>query len=577
MPTNTPRFNLDDYDPGETGWDHSDLVNFVDEHAVATDTIANRPSSGDYDDQLFYATDQNILWGWDDSANDWTIRGGKGSSSQPLDAVYADVLYNNSETRRIVRVDGTEYVAESPTGEIGRYDSGTDAIQAAHNDLPSDGGLIKLRAGRYDITDPTASNIEFDITKPNVTVLGEGASSRIYLPDNTTETDKGKLIINVTGSGCTLENFVIDGNQQNQGNIGDAEDGHNIKVVGDDFTMRGVRSINSTGDGVELETESAPATKNATITNCQFKNNQEQDIHFHGVHNVTLSNFVATGVHDDGSISFWTDVVNNENIEISNGVIIVDPSAGMQGIRMDVQDGSGLKNKEIRLSDLYIKNGTRGIDIVGTSADGVYMKDVTVDKSRNEAGIRIRGGNHIEMKDVTVKRSQNTGILMSDFDGPLTNVWLEGVIVEDSNRGNNSEDGLALDKSGGHELDNIFIRDCDIYCDSSPLQRRGIRFGENDASTTVGEVHCTGNWVKGVDFEKIRQLYPVVRFDNENMQDALGIEPTTKWVGMEVRSDGSSWDPDTGGGGDGTAEDVRWDGSSWQEVLDYGKTLDRRN
>jgi len=63
MVDNTPRLGLNDYEPGDQNWDHSDLVNAVDERAVERGPVADRPSTGDYDDELYYATDQNILSG----------------------------------------------------------------------------------------------------------------------------------------------------------------------------------------------------------------------------------------------------------------------------------------------------------------------------------------------------------------------------------------------------------------------------------------------------------------------------------------------------------------------------------
>ena len=65
MPTPTDRLGLNTFAQGEDNWDHTDTVQEFDELAVVTDTIANRPASGDYDDELFFATDQRILYQWD--------------------------------------------------------------------------------------------------------------------------------------------------------------------------------------------------------------------------------------------------------------------------------------------------------------------------------------------------------------------------------------------------------------------------------------------------------------------------------------------------------------------------------
>jgi len=70
MPTPTERFALDTYDPGES-WDHTDTVQFLDEIAVARDTVANRPTSGTYDGEIFFATDEEIFYQWDATNTQW--------------------------------------------------------------------------------------------------------------------------------------------------------------------------------------------------------------------------------------------------------------------------------------------------------------------------------------------------------------------------------------------------------------------------------------------------------------------------------------------------------------------------
>lgn len=92
MVEKTPRLNLNNYEEGESGWDHSDTVEAVDEFAVQKGPISERPDSGNYDDELYYATDQSVLWGWDESKNDWTIRGGLGSDDQSLPKIHADLV-----------------------------------------------------------------------------------------------------------------------------------------------------------------------------------------------------------------------------------------------------------------------------------------------------------------------------------------------------------------------------------------------------------------------------------------------------------------------------------------------------
>lgn len=57
MVEKTPQLNLDNYEPGDENWDHSDTVEALDETAVVHAPIAERPAAGEYDDELFHATD----------------------------------------------------------------------------------------------------------------------------------------------------------------------------------------------------------------------------------------------------------------------------------------------------------------------------------------------------------------------------------------------------------------------------------------------------------------------------------------------------------------------------------------
>jgi len=105
MSETTDRFNLDTYNQGDENWSHTDTVELLDELAVETDTISNRPTSGSYDDELFFATDQRILYRWISGDSDWVIQAGLGTETNPID-----------ETLFISNVDASEIsVSSAPT------------------------------------------------------------------------------------------------------------------------------------------------------------------------------------------------------------------------------------------------------------------------------------------------------------------------------------------------------------------------------------------------------------------------------------------------------------------------------
>lgn len=63
-------------------WD--DLVEDQDELAIERGPIADRPSTGAYDDAMYFAVDQRTLWRWDAAASDWEAAGGLGTASDPI-------------------------------------------------------------------------------------------------------------------------------------------------------------------------------------------------------------------------------------------------------------------------------------------------------------------------------------------------------------------------------------------------------------------------------------------------------------------------------------------------------------
>lgn len=101
MVQQSPRLGLRNYSKGDTGWDHSDLVTTLDELAIERGPVADRPTSGDFDDEIYYATDQRIFWKWDDAAGNWDPVGGAGSEGTPLPAT----VYREAVSTPVVAMD----------------------------------------------------------------------------------------------------------------------------------------------------------------------------------------------------------------------------------------------------------------------------------------------------------------------------------------------------------------------------------------------------------------------------------------------------------------------------------------
>jgi len=86
----------------------NDTVEALDELAIDRGPISSRPTSGDYDDQMYYAVDQRILWRWDAGSSDWTAAGGLGVSSQRLPVTsYLDAVDVSTLAAGDVNLSGT--------------------------------------------------------------------------------------------------------------------------------------------------------------------------------------------------------------------------------------------------------------------------------------------------------------------------------------------------------------------------------------------------------------------------------------------------------------------------------------
>ena len=121
MADNTNRFGLNTYSQGDTNWDHTDTVETIDELAIERGAVADRPDSGDYDDELYLATDQQILYRWDAAATDWIVEG-VGSETDPLPKVWANEIDADSVNTESASVNGP---LDAETATVGHTQSET--------------------------------------------------------------------------------------------------------------------------------------------------------------------------------------------------------------------------------------------------------------------------------------------------------------------------------------------------------------------------------------------------------------------------------------------------------------------
>ena len=94
MADSTDRFGLDIYQAGDPNWSHTDTVQQVDKLGIARGLAADRPTTGTYDDELYYAIDQSILWRWDSTDTEWQIAAGFGTTDNPIPKIVSYGLLN---------------------------------------------------------------------------------------------------------------------------------------------------------------------------------------------------------------------------------------------------------------------------------------------------------------------------------------------------------------------------------------------------------------------------------------------------------------------------------------------------
>lgn len=203
MVTNTDRLGLGTYSQGETDWDHTDAVQLLDELAVLTDTKSNRPN-GTYNDELFFATDESILYRWDGS--NWQAVGGLGQDGSwiPIPTFFSEANAQELQGHKWANQNyqsgsGTQtdpYVLDPSilSGYHGRLNFGkgwfevdglaTDNIDWAETSPYFEGDGIRTTTVRHAADAPDTPTIQFNGSAGNfggirdMTVYGAGYSDK---------------------------------------------------------------------------------------------------------------------------------------------------------------------------------------------------------------------------------------------------------------------------------------------------------------------------------------------------------------------------------------------------------------
>lgn len=412
MVDHTPRLGLGTYEQGEQ-WDHTDAVEAIDEHAIVRGPISERPATGEYDDELYHATDQGITWRWDVASDDWVYFSGRGSAEQPVPGTshFEAVQLTHARTEKTpvwnVEAHGIE------------GDGTTEVGQAVH-DLLEDvadagGGIVYFPPGRYLLE-------RTPLIGDDTIVLGAGRSTVLVgiRPDG----ENGRALLSNMGydepgydgaSNWGVCNVRIDSpestgimpahaeNVRLERIYGDRIHYHHIDVVSSKnvvvdgyWATRGGEgesdapvqfdsqqpdtSWNSVWDGSAdaLVADDGTPTRDCTLTNFEIDpaNDPDYGVHLHRGTNegITITDGQITGCEytairadpDEQIVDLTIDRVSC--LENARGITLGEIDDGRQGLTID--------NVTIRTTDSDIAGGS---GLYAAGFDGAAISNVTVD------------------------------------------------------------------------------------------------------------------------------------------------------------------------------------------------------
>ncbi|WP_337653289.1 right-handed parallel beta-helix repeat-containing protein [Halomontanus rarus] len=305
-----------------------------------------------------------------------------------------------------------------------------ELLDAIDNNLTT-AAVLHVHGGSYECDNTFSDGGELEITTPGTTLMGDGAATEIFLRDQATATGEGSKLIEVRADDVTLADFKIDGNWQNQSmdEVFGSEpepDGHNIAIFAKNVDMSGVRSVNSTGDGVEPFSN----TENVTITNCIFRNNWEQCIHFNSCKAVTVTNCILDGEETNGLVDTYAGVdAVTEDVTMSNCIL---RNGNDHGIIVESGEGS--------VRDVTFEN----IVVADTAGRGVYVRynanavnqpeDITfknVTCKNCLKGVQVGAGSNIKVEGGNIHDVDEEGVLVYlpsvDADVTIKNIDIRDV------------------------------------------------------------------------------------------------------------------------------------------------------
>ncbi|MFC6718016.1 glycosyl hydrolase family 28-related protein [Natrialbaceae archaeon GCM10025810] len=436
MAGKTPRLGLGTYDRGEE-WDHTDTVEAVDRRAIVHGPIADRPAAGEYDDELYHATDQGITWRWDASSEDWVHFAGRGSAERPVPDT------SHFETTRTVH----NRTAQTPVWNVEAHgiegDGETEVGEAVHDLLDAvdraGGGIVYFPPGRYLLE-------RTPLIGDHTVVRGAGPSTVLEGPRP--DGDEGRALLSNKGydasgyggaSNWAVCDVRIDSPNSNgilpahAANVrlerihGDRIYYHHVDVVSSkNVTVDGFLATRG-GDGdsnapIQFDTQNAKTAANGVVDGDGYATATDDDT---STRNCTLRNFEIDPANDpDYGVHLHRD--GHESIAIGDGYVT---GCRHSAIRAD----TGGSVSDLTIERVSCIENARGISL-GSLERGrreLTISTVTIrtddDALADGSGLYASGFDHASVSNVTVDGSFTNSIIFDDMDDlKLTNVTATG-------------------------------------------------------------------------------------------------------------------------------------------------------
>ncbi len=316
------------------------------------------------------------------------------------DAAYDQVLYCDGSKWQADRTTATLIVAANDSQNKYKADyicDGTNdevQIEAATSALPSGGGVIYLLEGTYSI------GTSIDITKSNVSLIGAGKNTVLYLADEA----KTDIIVLGDGSnpyeGIQISHLKFDGNRDNQSSTSTPYNGiyFNMKITRSRIINNWMD--NNKGQAIRMYADSdGNANTDNLISGNTFVNNggasdvgsDRYSVYLNYSHQNTISNNIW-----GTSVAYYTELVLlNSDYNTITGNVIEGNYSNATGAGIHI---GGTHN--VVSNNIIRNNGNRGINLPYEADYNIIDSNIIAENEGN--GIRLSRNDFVTVSNNTL-------------------------------------------------------------------------------------------------------------------------------------------------------------------------------